>query len=105
VNVKFLKCTFCLVHFVDKNIISVSVLPLFRCSLCDYSCTSDTVLHNHVKFRHKDDFERRKKMNVPRHGNRRTLPAEEREYLVMRNNGGNNEIDLGQPQVQAQGAS
>ena len=24
-----------------------------QCSLCDYSCTSDTVLHNHVKFRHK----------------------------------------------------
>ena len=24
-----------------------------QCSLCDYACTSDTVLHNHVKFRHK----------------------------------------------------
>ena len=35
----------------------------------------------------QDDFERRKVMNVPRHGNRRTLPPEEREFLLARNDG------------------
>ena len=41
---------------------------LIRCNLCDYASKSKDVLHNHVKTKHKDEYEQRKRMNIACHG-------------------------------------
>ena len=39
-----------------------------RCNLCDYASKSKDVLHNHVKTKHKEEYEQRKRMNIACHG-------------------------------------
>ena len=45
-----------------------SLSHLIRCNLCDYASKSKDVLHNHVKTKHKDEYEQRKRMNIACHG-------------------------------------